>query len=115
MIFGRKKPSEYELQRSVLRAATIAKAKEIETSELSTQNEIDLFSKLAFGEFKRKPSASQLNLAKMSVNSLLTEGKFIKEIVEFMVQNPKTNMPSNTKERMIAVIEQVVHDFQENK
>lgn len=73
MSLFRRKASEDELERAILRAASIAKAKEMETANLASNREIGQYLKLAFDELKIKADKNQKKIAQMSIQALLTE------------------------------------------
>lgn len=85
--FFRRKATEIDLFLAVMRAAAIALAKQINSGNLTRDDEIAGFVTYCFEERKVKPSDRQKNTAALMVDCLLVEGDFISEIVRKMSNN----------------------------
>jgi len=111
MALFRKKPSEGELELIVLRAATLAKAKEIDTSELASVDDIRSIITFAFNEVKRKPDANSVKIASASVLALLDENTFLDELLQYQLSHPGDAIPSEFRNKMLGVIQNSVNEF----
>ena len=109
------KPTEDELETSVLFAAMIARAKERETNTLTTDVEIKEMLSQIFDDIGVKPGAKENQVSLYGVQALLTEGKFIDEAVNFRLQNGAAPMPISFREKMRRAMQASVDDFLAHK
>lgn len=109
----RKKPTEDELERSVLFAAMLARGKERDTSKLTTNDEIHQFLNHAFKEMGVKPDQKERQISSMGVQALLTESNFINEALDYRLAHDGADMPPSFRGKMLAAMEMTVGDFME--
>lgn len=111
MSIFKKKPTEYELELIVLRAAEISKAKELDTNELTSKDDMISIIKFSFSEANRKADSKSMNFALMGVQALLVEGDFIEELLMYRHTNPGEPIPSEFRGKMLDAIQKSVDDF----
>ena len=111
MSFFKKKPTELELELIVMRAAMIAKAKEIDTGQLASNDELASLITFAFKEVDRKADANNQKFSLLGVRALLTEGAFLNELVEYQVANPGQHLPNEFRAKMLTAMQKSVTDF----
>ena len=111
MSFFKKKPTEHELELIVMRAATIAKAEEIDTSQLTSNDEIAAIIAFAFKEVDRKADANSQKYTLLGVQALLTEGTFLEELIEYQLAHPGQRLPNEFRTKMLAAMQKSVTDF----
>lgn len=107
-----KKPTEDELERSVLFAAMLARGKERDTSKLTTNDEIHEFLDYAFKEVGVKPDQKERQVSAMAVQALLGESKFINEALDYRLAHDGADLPPAFREKMLNAMQQIVGDFQ---
>jgi hypothetical protein len=107
----RKKPTEDELERSVLFAALLARAKERDSSTLTTNDEIHQFLDHAFNDLGVKPNQKERQISTMGVQALITESEFINEALDYRLANGGADMPPSFRGKMLAAMEKTVGDF----
>ena len=95
----------------MLRAATLAKAKEIDTSELTSDDNIRSMITFAFDEVKRKPDSNSLKMASASVQALLTEKTFLYELLQYQISRPGEALPNEFRNKMLGAIQKCVNEF----
>lgn len=98
-----------------MRAATIAKAKEIDTGQLASNDEIAYMIAFAFKEVDRKADANSQNFALLGVQALLTEGVFLEELIEYQLAHPGQHLPNEFRTKMLAAMQKSVTDFLAHK
>jgi hypothetical protein len=108
-----KKPTEDELERSVLFAAMLAKGNERDKSTLTTNDEIYQFLDHAFKELGVKPGQQERQISAMGVQALLTESNFINEALDYRLAHDGVDMPPSFRGKMLAAMEKTVGDFME--
>jgi len=111
LAFFRKKPTESQLELIVLRASVLAKAQEIDTQKLATDEHIKSVIAFAFEEAKLKPDTSSVNTASISVQALLSEGVFLDELLKYQMSHPREAIPVEFRDRMLETIEKTVNEF----
>ena len=106
-----KRPTEDELERSVLFAAMLARGKERDTSMLTTNDEIHQFLDHAFSDLGVKPNQKQRQISAMGVQALLTESDFINEVLEYRLTHGDAGLPPSFREKMLAAMEKTVGEY----
>ena len=106
-----KKPSEIELERIIMHAACVVKAKQTDTAQMTSESEIEKLFLVSCDELKVKPDKDQIRNAKFSMQALLLEGNFLNEIIEFRSTNPNQPPPAEFRAKMYTAIEKSVDEF----
>lgn len=106
-----KKPTEDELERSVLFAAMLARAKERDTNHLTSNDEIQQFLDHAFNDIGVKPNRKDNGISALGVQTLLAESNFINEALDYRIENGGEPMPESFRARMLKVMQQSLSDF----
>ena len=108
----RKKPTEDELERSVLFAAMLARGKERDTSQLTTNDEIQAYSLITPSrKLDTKPDQKERQFSALGVQALLTESDFINEALDYRLTHEGADMPPSFRGKMLAAMEKAVGDF----
>jgi hypothetical protein len=107
----KKKPTEIELERIIMQSACIAKAKEYDTSKLTSDSAIEKFFRISCNDLDVKPDKNQLKMAKLSIQALLVEGDFVDELLQFRIKNPDQPLPHEFRSKMLAAVEKSVNEF----
>lgn len=106
-----KKPSEIELERIIMHAACVAKTKQYDTVQMTSESEIEKLFQVSCDELKVTPDKDQIRIAKLSIQALLLEGNFLNEIIEFRSTNPNQPPPAEFRSKMQTAIEKSVNEF----
>ena len=112
----RKRPTEAQLELIVLRAATVAKAQERDSSKPSSSEDIRGFLELAHRELNLKPDSKQEKFCKAAVQALLSEGDFLDEVLQYQLSQPAgTPIPGEFRSKMLRVIQDSVNGFLQSR
>ena len=111
MSWFRRKPSEDELERSVLLAAMQARAKERDTGRLTTAAEMKRFLEDRFKQLGVKPAREERQTSIIGVQALLAESNFINEAVDYRLMNGDAPVPASFRAKMLTAIEKTLADF----
>ena len=111
MSWFKRKPTEGELETSILFAAMLAKAKEREANQLASDEEIREFLDHSFKDIGVSPGRTEIQVSVIGVQALLTEGKFINEALDFRLENGGAPMPVSFREKMLEAMQTSVDDF----
>ena len=114
MSWFKRKPTEDQLERSVLFAAMLARAKERDTKQLTTNDDIQSFLNHAFNDIGVKPGKQERGVAAMGVQALLTESTFIDEALDYRLANGGAAMPPNFRGKMLDAMQKTVDDFKKD-
>ena len=109
-MFFKKKPTEEQLETTSIWAAEAIYREDSSTKTLSPEPVIKSVIQNLYTAQKLKPDSRELSATYWTVQALLAEGDFIREVLEFREQNPGAPISSEYSRRLRIIAAEFVEN-----